>query len=214
VIIAGVAIGQPGKDKMPAGMPKMTPEQEKCMQAMMEAATPGAMHDWLVKGCGTWEGTFKMWESPDAQPQESTCKSVVSPMLEGRFTKCETTSSMMGMPFQGQGIVGYNNTTQQFEQNWIDNMGTMQMNMTGKLSDDKKTLTWTSHFMCPVQKKEVAMREVQTMTGADSLKLEFYGPDMSGKVQEYKMMEITMTRKAGSAPKMDTKPMTAPKSGH
>ncbi|HMN40054.1 MAG TPA: DUF1579 domain-containing protein [Phycisphaerales bacterium] len=201
VIAAGVAIGQPGKDKAPA-MPEMTPEQMKCMEAMQEAATPGPMHEWLAKGIGTWDGTIKMWESPDsAEAHESPCSSVVTSMMDGRFIKDEVSSTMMGMPFQGFGIYGYNNTTQQFEANWIDNMGTMQMRMTGKLAADHKSMTWTSRFMCPVQKKEVGMREVQTWTGPDSIRLEMYGPDMSGKVAEYKMMEINMTRKAGSAPK-------------
>jgi hypothetical protein len=242
-ILAGVAVGQPdkksdpkatpaapampskGEHAQPAGMPAMTPEQMEQMKAWQEAATPGPMQEFLTKGCGTWEGKVKWWETPDATASESNCTTTTTSMMDGRFIKSETKGMMkmgeMSMPFEGFGIYGYNNTSKQFESTWCDSWGTMQMNLTGKLSDDKKTLTWQSNpFMCPMTHKETWMREVQTFSSADSMKLEMYGPDMSGKVKEFKMMEITYTRKAGTAPAAtmpmkDAKPgmpaMTAPK---
>jgi hypothetical protein len=200
------AKAEPKKGDMPAGMPS----QQECMQAMMEAATPGPMHEWLYKGCGTWEGKCKMWETPDSTPTESACTTILTPMMDGRFVRNETSGDMdmggMKFPFQGFGVAGYNNTTKEFESTWIDNMGTMQMHSTGTLSADKKTLTMEAHYMCPIMKKNTFMREVHTHTGPETMKLEMYGPDMTGKQKEYKIMEITYTRKAGTAPKEMPKP--------
>ena len=52
--------------------------------------------------------------------------------------------------------------------------------------------------------QETWMREVETHTGPDSMKLEMYGPSMDGK-GEMKMMEINYTRvaKAAAAPTAD-----------
>jgi hypothetical protein len=176
------------------------PDMKGMEKAMMEAGTPGAMHKELMSHAGTWDGKVKMWMAPGAPAEESTCTTVNTTMMDGRFLRGETRGNMlMGgqtMPFEGFGVYGYNNTTGNFESTWCDNMGTMQMNFTGKMSPDHKKVTWESHFFCPIMKKTTWMREVETMNGPDSMTLEMYGPDMqTGK--EMKMMEIQYTRKPG-----------------
>jgi hypothetical protein len=205
VLIAGVAIGQQGDKPGMKSMPKMTPEQQKEMQAWQEAATPGPMHEWLVQGCGTWEGKVKMWESPDGPATESTCTTIITPMMEGKFVKVEVKGMMkmgeMEMPFEGFGVTGYDNTGKTFQSTWCDSLGTMMLHSTGSLSADKKVLTLMSEkFTCPVNGPDCWMREVHTRTGPDSETLAMFGPDKSGKQKEYKIMEISYTRKAGTAP--------------
>ena len=141
-----------------------------------------------------------MWMDPSQPPQESTCVTTITSAMGGRFVRNETHGSMMGMDgkpmaFEGAGLCGYNNTTGKFEMNWTDNMGTMQMNFTGGLSSDHKTLTTTSQFFCPMMHKNTWMREVETRTGPNSMTLEMFGPNMmDGK--EMKVMEIQYTRRS------------------
>lgn len=185
-----------GEQKMdlPPGM------TEADMKACMEAGTPGPMHAHLAKGLGVWTGKTTMWMTPGAEPQHSECISTVTSVMDGRFIKCEMNGDMPGMgPFQGFGLFGYDNVSQKFQSTWIANCGTGMMQGTGELSSDGKTMTWTYNFHCPITKKPTVMREVETITGADTKKLETFGPDpKTGK--EYKMMEIAFTRKPGSAP--------------
>lgn len=218
VLAASIVIAQPGKDaKKPANHQKPAtpahapaagqPEFElppgmtqEDMQACMEAGTPGEMHAWLAEGVGEWEGTTKMWMAPDTEPTVSECTSTVTTMLDGRFIQCEIAGDMPGMgPFNGFGVYGFDNVSQQFQSTWMDNCGTGMMTGTGELSSDKKTLTWTFTYNCPMTKKPTIMREVERRTSKDSMTLEMYGtPPHGGK--EYKMMEITFTRKAETAP--------------
>ncbi|MFO0829850.1 MAG: DUF1579 domain-containing protein [Phycisphaerales bacterium] len=179
-----------------AAPPGMSAED---MKAMMEAATPGPMHQHLAQAVGTWNGALNMWMTPDSPPMPMTCVSTVTPVMDGRFVKMETTGEMPGMGmFNGMGINGFDNVSQKFQCTWIDNMGTGMMTGTGELSPDGKTLTWTMSYNCPIQKKCVTMRQVETMTDKDSMKLEFFGPDpKSGK--EFKSMEIVYTRAKNSA---------------
>jgi hypothetical protein len=189
---------------------------EADMKACMEAGTPGPQHEHLAKAAGTWAGHVKMWMSPEmTEPMESECTTVISSMMDGRFTKCETTGEMPGMgPFNGFGINGYDNVAKKFQSTWIDNCGTTMMQGTGDLSADGKTMTWTYNYTCPITKKATTMRQVEKVTGKDTMTLEMYGSDPhSGK--EFKMMEIACTRRAGaSAPTMktpDSKPAKSPK---
>ncbi|MDZ4658564.1 MAG: DUF1579 domain-containing protein [Bythopirellula sp.] len=164
------------------------------MQAMMSAATPGEMHKHLAGDVGTWTCKTQMWMMPGGEPVSSGGTSKVTPLLDGRFIMCEMKGEMPGMgPFNGLGIYGFDNVSQKFVANWLDNMGTGIMNGTGELSADGKTLTWEFTGNCPITKKPMVMREVETVTGPNTKTLEMFGPDpKTGK--EFKMMEIQLTR--------------------
>lgn len=190
---------KPAEAPQPGGAPDM----QAMMEAFEKAATPGPMHAHLMKGVGEWDGKVTMWMMPGMPPTESTCVTVISGMMDGRFTRSETKGQMnMGgpapMPFEGFGIYGYNNTDKKFEAVWCDNMGTMMMILTGDLSADGKVLTWNAKFTDPMTGQPTWMREVETVTGPNSMKLEMFGPGMDGK--ETKMMQIEYTRRAPSKP--------------
>jgi hypothetical protein len=176
--------------------PSMTAED---MQACIEAATPGEMHAYLNEGVGVWKGKCKMWMSPEMEPTTSECVATNSPMMDGRFTKCEVAGEMPGMgPFNGFGIYGYDNVAQKFQSTWVDNMGTTMMVGTGDLSSDGTTLTWNYTYTCPITKKPTTMREIERRDGKNAYTLEMHGKDpKNGK--EFKMMEIAFTR-SGNAP--------------
>jgi hypothetical protein len=95
--------------------------------------------------------------------------------------------------------------TEKFESTWCDNFGTLIMNFTGTLSADGKTLTWNATFIDPMTKKECWMREVERVTGPDTMLMEMYGPTPDGK-GEVKSMQIEYTRRPGTGPKKAAAP--------
>ncbi len=181
----------------PPGMPEMTPEMMQEMQVYMEAAQPGEMHKMLEKAVGTWDGTCKMWHAADEPPMDSKCTSSFVSLMDGRFVHGETEGDMMGMPFHGACIQGFDNVSKKFQMVWVDNMGTGMMTGTGELAKDQKSMTWTMKFNDPMTKKEVTYREKDTFMGDDQMKLEMWGPGKDGK--EFKMMEIMYKRTADKA---------------
>lgn len=164
------------------------------MQAMMAAGTPGKMQEWLARDAGSWRGKTSMVMYPGAEPMTSECTSTVTPIMDGRYVKVEMAGEMPGMgAYSGLGISGFDNVSQKFVSTWIDNHSTGIMYGTGELSPDGKTLTWKFDFNCPIAKGPVVMREIDTITGPNSKKLEMYGPDpKTGK--EFKMMTIELTK--------------------
>ncbi len=195
---------QPSQPTQPLGKqpdhalpPGMTPEDMKACEA---AATPGPQHAKLAEIAGTWAGKTKMWMTPDqSEPVESTCTTIITPVLDGRYVRIETKGEMPGMGmFEGFGINGYDNVTQKYQTTWIDNCGTSIATGTGDVSADGKTYTWKLSYSCPINKKPATLREVEKRVSKDAFTLEMFGNEPhSGK--EFKMMEIAYTR-TGPAP--------------
>ncbi len=54
-------------------------------------------------------------------------------------------------------------------------------------------MTWEFAYHCPLTKKPAVMRQVETVTGPDTKKLEMFGTEpKSGK--ESKMMSVELTK--------------------
>lgn len=165
------------------------------MKAMMDYGTVGKMHEMMASWNGTWTGETTMWEYEGAAPQKSTGTAVNSMVLGGRYQSSKHTSNMMGMPFEGNATMGYDNATKQFVSTWVDTWSTGIMTMSGPWNESAKTLTLSGTMpdICRPG-KECSMKEIFTIIDDNTQKMEMYGPDpKTGK--EYKMMEISLSRK-------------------
>jgi hypothetical protein len=204
---------QPGKDAHGMGDMKLPPGMTQAdVDACMAAAKPGPNHEFLVKSVGTWEGKTKMWMAPNTEPSTGTCTTVISSVMDGKFTKCEVNGESPMGPFNGFGLYGYDNVGKTFQSTWISNCGTGMSTGKGDLSSDGKTLTWVYEYNCPIANGPIKMREIHRWTGPNTMTLEMFGPDKSGK--EFKMMEIACTRKAGGATNLGGTRSDAEKPGH
>jgi hypothetical protein len=191
-----LAVAQAQKDSGAGHEMQLPPGwTEADMQACMIAGTPGEQHAYLAEGVGTWYGKAKMWMAPGAEAMEMDVTNTITSTMDGRYVTCEVESEMPGMgPFHGNGVYGFDNTTQKFVSTWIDNHSTGIMTGTGALSADHKTMTWTYNYTCPVTKKPTTMREVETATGDNTRTFEMFGIDpKSGK--EFKVMHVEYTRR-------------------
>lgn len=198
---SGTSPGKPAGTSAPAGgaadFPLPPGWTAADMEACVAAGTPGAMQKHLTDGVGVWHGATTMWMGPGGPPTESTCTLTTTSMMDGRYVRSEMEGEMPGMgAFEGFGIYAFDNVSQKFQMNWIDNQSTGIMTGTGELSSDGKTMSWTCSFSCPVTTRPTVLREIERITGPDSRTLEMFGTDpKSGK--EWKMMEIKLTRKKG-----------------
>ncbi len=166
------------------------------MQAMMEVyaklATPGAPHKALASMEGSWNAKITSWMEPGKPPVESkgTCEQKM--ILGGRFLQQEFTGDMMGSPFNGIGVTGYDNHTGKYVSTWMDSMSTAILVFEGTAGPDGKTITQVGHYDTPI-KGPLKWRSVTKVVDDNTWSFEMYETDKSGK--EEKMMEIVYTRK-------------------
>jgi hypothetical protein len=175
------------------GAPAGAPDEKAMMEAMAKAGAVGEQHKMLGAMAGTWDVHVKMWMKPGDPPQESTGTATRTAILGGRFLEEKFEGSMMGQPFSGQGMTGYDNVTKKYVSTWADSMGTGIMNMTGAMDKGSKSLTMRGTMVDPMTNKASAIKEKLTNNDADHQTFEMWGAGPDGKT--YRMMEITYARK-------------------
>jgi hypothetical protein len=190
LVLAGAMAAGAQADKK--AMPEMTPEQKAEMEMYMKAGTPGAQHKWLASTAGNYDLKIKSWHEPGGPAMEDNGTAVRSMSLDGRVLVEDVKSSMMGMQFNGHGMMGYDNVSGKYWSTWIDSMSTGLMVSEGSC-DDKGTCTLTGTWNDPVKKGPVKARMTTRWTSPTTEVFEMYGPDKMGK--EMKMMEITYTKR-------------------
>ena len=178
-----------------AEAPKPTAEQQAMMEKMAKAATPGPQHEVLKKLAGEWTTAIKMQMDPSQPAQESQGASTITTLMDGRYCQEQATSQMMGMPFSGMGIYGFDNVLGKYVSTWIDNMGTGIMSSTGTADASGKVITWDATMSDPVTGKPTRERMVTTITDDNHYTLEMYGTPPGAK-KEMKTMTIAYTRKS------------------
>jgi hypothetical protein len=129
---------------------------------------------------------------PGKPPTESTGTADMKMLLDGRFLYQEFTSQMMGQPFSGIGIDGYDNLRKKYVTTWIDTMGTGFFTMEGTASADGKTITLKGQH-AELGGGQMTHRAVWKIVDSNTQTFDMYGTHHRGK--EMKMLEIAYTRK-------------------
>lgn len=165
------------------------------MQAMMEiykkVGTPGEHHKLLAKLVGSWTTkTRGFQEGKPVMESAGTCEQKL--VLDGRYLEQSYTGDMMGTPFSGINLLGYNNHTKQFESVWLDSTSTAIYFFAGPGSADGRTITQECSYVDPARGPAV-WRSVTRIKDDNTLEFEMLITPKGGK--EEKMMEMTVARK-------------------
>ncbi len=165
---------------------------EEMMEVYKKVATPGAPHNMLARLVGSWTTRTKAWIEPDKPPVEGTGICEQKMLLDGRYLQQEYAGEMMGDPFSGINIIGYDNHTKKYVSTWIDSMSSGIYCFEGTGSEDGRTINQESSYDDPVRGPMV-WRSISRIVDDNTVKVEMYLIPKGGN--EEKMMEMDMTRK-------------------
>jgi len=167
------------------------PQGDAAMKAQMEQmemlAKPGPEHAWLKTMEGKFKAVTKSWMGP-GEPVVTEGTSDNQMVLGGRYLQSHYVGTMMGQPFEGWGLTGYDNGKKQYTSIWADNASTAIMTSSGTIAG--KDLT-TMTTMDGPDGKPTQVRMVTSVVDDKTHTFTMYVPQ-AGK--EQKMMEITYTR--------------------
>ena len=163
------------------------------MEAWSKFAAPGPEHARFKEMAGMYSTTVKMWMDPASPPQESNGTAEFKTILGDRFSEQTFTGTFMGQPFNGMGVVGYDNVRKKYSAIWMDTTATGTYAGEGT-ADKAGNITYQMTSTDPVSGKPHKSRDVWRKVDDTTFVYEtFMTPPKGGK--EFKMMEITYKRK-------------------
>ena len=173
----------------------MDPKMLEMMKKYEAAATPGEPHKVLADIAGNWKTVTQMWESPDSKAKSSKGTSNFKMVLGGRWLQQEFKGNMMGKPYQGMGLIGYDNVKQKYQTNWFDSMSTGSLKSEGDFDVSTKTLKDSGTMSSPVTpSKTQEIRSEWQMVDKKKMIFSMFGKGPVESGPEFKMMEIVYTR--------------------
>lgn len=140
--------------------PEMSPEEVAMMEAWEKASTPGEPHERLAEGVGTFKMTSKWWMDPEAEPMISEGTATRKAIYGGRYIEERVESSMMGQPFEGRGLTGYNNVTDKYWSTWIDSTSTGCVMTHGTYDEEKGEWHYKGDYADPMTGEMKTMKMV------------------------------------------------------
>jgi Protein of unknown function (DUF1579) len=177
VFTASVAGAQDKPAAAPPGMPPMP--------------KAGPEHELLKSDVGTWDATVESFMPGAPQPMVSK-GTETNTLVGGMWLVTDFKSDMMGEPFQGHGVSGWDPTKKKYVGTWVDTMST-GLGLS-ESTYDAATKTMTGTFEGPGPAGEIMkMKSTVVLKDADTRVFTMSGPGPDGK--DTTMMRITYKRR-------------------
>jgi hypothetical protein len=103
----------------------------------------GPEHDLLKMDVGTWDAEVEAFGPPGAPPAGSKGSETSRMTAGGRYLVTDFKSDIMGMPFEGHGIFGYDAAKKKYVGTWVDSMSGAPSTSEASYDAAKKTMTGT-----------------------------------------------------------------------
>jgi hypothetical protein len=124
------------QDAKPAG-----PSPEDMQKMMAELAKPVKQHEQIATTAGNWDNETTMWMAPGAEPTKTKGTSSAKSILNGLWLVGEHKGEMMGAPFEGFEVFGYDKETKKYFGLFVCSINTHPEIVWGTSDDDGKTIT-------------------------------------------------------------------------
>jgi len=177
-----------------SGFDSSKPDADKAemMKKVEAAGKPGPGHQALNALEGSWKAEVKCWMDPGGSPEVSQGTAKATWKFNGRFLEEEFHGQMMGKPFTGRTLLGFDNTKQTFNSVWVSDTQTSMFTSEGKGDSGNKVITLEGKATCPASgQKDIPMKTVLRVISPDKHVLEMFD---GSKGANAKTMEIIYTR--------------------
>lgn len=137
---------------------------------------PGPEHEILKRDVGVWDATIEM--TPPGMPPMTMTGVETSTLVAGRWLVTEWESEMMGQPFEGRGIAGWDPGKKAYVGVWVDSMNTEFSHSESTYDSETDSLTGWMEMPDPMGGKSKA-KTVEKWPDEDSRIIKIYPPDGS-----------------------------------
>jgi hypothetical protein len=162
ILILGLSTGSLLLAQQPK---KQTTSAKSASDAAPISTTSTPELDVLKKWVGNWEATI-VSTGRDGKPLTNAAKSSVK-LLGGRWLITDFDGTLMGAPFLGHEVLGYDPFAKKYVLNWVDGTATSFATGEGLYNPQTKTLTLTVSGRDDSTGKTATWRQVDIWKDAD-----------------------------------------------
>lgn len=192
-LAAGLALAAPARAQEPAAPAAADTQMQQALAAWDRAAEPGPWHAFLSQRAGRWDVAGRIWNDPAGEPATSTGESRLEMVLGGRFLQERHKGEADGRPYEGLGLLGFDNADSSVTAVWMDNLGTRTAVLSGRAGLPGDPLELRGAFTDPASGRLVSLRLVITWTSPREHRWTYHGAPEG--FDEALMMELTYTRR-------------------
>jgi hypothetical protein len=162
--------------------------------ATAQMAQPGPEHEAMKQLAGEWEGTVQIQMPGMPEPATSAVTESVRLDHGGLWLISRFEGSMMGAPYSGQSIMGYDQAQKKYVEVWVDSFRSEIQQIEG--SYDAGTRTWTKSLQSkhPVTGEPIVERHTQRVVDADHVVYEMALPGPDGDYLTYMKVDLTRAK--------------------
>lgn len=159
-----------------------------------DLSQPGASHELLAPFVGEWDVKLTFWSSPNTKGISSRGRSSIVWILGGRFVQEQFRGKAAGEPFEGLGVMGYDNGSRQFRTLWLDSLNTAMTVATGRYVPDTNTFELSSELYDPLRSGVKVVRSSLRFMSRDSYVFSMQDESPEGK--PFTSLEMVYSRKS------------------
>lgn len=164
--------------------------QQDHVSAWKAAGEPSEQHRKLAGLEGDWNFTTTWWASAEAPGVESSGTSTFAVLFDGRYVEQQMTATVLGEPYEGRGVLGFDKRLNRYVSSWIDNRQTSITHAEGTHDDAGAIHLNASHHVDPLVGDAGGGRLVLTL--GDEPSLEWH--DIGADGQEFRASETRYSR--------------------
>lgn len=170
--------------------------QEAAPDLGFELPKAGPEHEILKSEEGVWDAKVEMWMAPGTEPEVSVGVETNTLIADGLWRVQDFRGEMMGLPYHGHCITGFDASKGKYVGTWIDSMAPGLSNVEGTYDAETRTLTSTIVGPCPTGLMMTFRSTTEYRTDGTRVTT-MYSPE--GQGEEFVMMKITYTRRPADA---------------
>lgn len=167
-------------------------DYSQMLSAWSRLSPPGRQHRLLQPLAGEWD-LQAAWQHRDSTSGIYRASSKRKWIMGHRFLLEEVRDDKIGAPFNGVGILGYDNLKRQFASFWIDEMSTSMVFCAGQEESDGRSISLTGTYDDPLT-GERNRRFKNVITIADNNQHVFEMFEIAPDGDCLKMYDIVYTR--------------------
>lgn len=141
----------------------------------------------LLRDVGEWDATMHMTMAEGQEPMVEKATESVRPICLGRWVWTDYKGQMMGMPFEGHALTGYDPAQKQYVSFWFDTMETVAMETKGTIAADGNSAHFTGTAVDGQGNPMGVDQRLSWSDGMRVLKMDFRAGDQTSHMQvDYK----------------------------